>query len=394
LRAGHDDVEQDICPGIGTLGSKNRDPDCRSGFYVISYADPSALEQVGDFVELPAGHTASCIEGCDYIWTGGPARRDDLADLGPFTAGGRGDGRPIWVTNLKDPEHPETYPEPVDLWRNDGLTDYSHDVQVDAAGVAWVSGRGGIRGYATRGRHVDPFTGRERQAKPWKPILVAGGGVGGTNQPVMFMHNSLRPLDGSVAASGVADGNVLIGTEEDFTGPCSASGRLVFSDITTSLGGAPAVASTPEAPFRMPALDTWHPAQDTPETTGPSASCSAHYFERQGATLGAAWYGQGLRLLDVHDARDVRQVGYFRVTGDGPPAEPSTLAWDLEFNGEYVYLMDMARGIEVLRLSGGTSAALVSHMASVTAPSRGDDPNAAVPVSSLERGRLVCPLFS
>jgi len=106
----HDDVEQDVCPGTGTLGSKNRDPDCRSGFYVISYADPSALEQVGDFVELPTGHTASCIEGCDYIWTGGPARRDDLADLGPFTAGGRGDGRPIWVTNLKDPEHPETTP--------------------------------------------------------------------------------------------------------------------------------------------------------------------------------------------------------------------------------------------------------------------------------------------
>ena len=99
----HDDVDQASCPGIGTLGSKNRDPDCRSGFYVISYGDPENLEQVGDFVDLPAGHTVSCIDGCNYVWAGGPARRDDLAYLGPFTPGGRGDGRPIWVTDLRNP---------------------------------------------------------------------------------------------------------------------------------------------------------------------------------------------------------------------------------------------------------------------------------------------------
>ena len=73
----HDDVDQTSCPGIGQLSGKNRNPACDSGFYVISYADPANLRQVGDFVELPAGHTASCIESCDWVWTGGPARRDD-----------------------------------------------------------------------------------------------------------------------------------------------------------------------------------------------------------------------------------------------------------------------------------------------------------------------------
>jgi len=43
----HDDVDQAACPGIGTLGSKNRNPGCRSGFYVISYADPENLTQIG-----------------------------------------------------------------------------------------------------------------------------------------------------------------------------------------------------------------------------------------------------------------------------------------------------------------------------------------------------------
>jgi hypothetical protein len=132
----HDDVDQTCCAGRGTAGAKTRNPGCRSGFYVISYADPEHLRQVGDFVELPAGHTTSCIEGCNYVWTGGPARRTDLNYLGPHTPGGRGDGRPIWVTNLKDPEHPETFPKPIDLGRNDGITDYSHDVDEDAAGIA------------------------------------------------------------------------------------------------------------------------------------------------------------------------------------------------------------------------------------------------------------------
>jgi hypothetical protein len=180
------------------------------------------------------------------------------------------------------------YENPIDLGRNDGLTDYSHDVQVDAQGIAWVSGRGGILGYATHGRLHDPKTGEVREATPTAPVLVAGGGVGGTNQPVMFMHNSARPTDGSVRANGVKRGNVLVGTEDDFTEPCDRSGRIVLSDTTDSLGGAPAVGSTPEHPYRMTPLDTFHPAQDTPETTGPSTECSAHYFELSGPTLAAA----------------------------------------------------------------------------------------------------------
>src|SRR3954464_13841349 len=142
----HDDVDQASCPGIGQLSAKNRNPKCRSGFYVISYANPGDLKQIGDFVALPAGHTTSCLDGCRWLWTGGPARRDDQGALGPFTPGARGDGRPIWGTDLSDAAPPKVYPDPIDLGRNDGLTDYSHDVKVDSQGIAWVSGRGGLLG--------------------------------------------------------------------------------------------------------------------------------------------------------------------------------------------------------------------------------------------------------
>jgi hypothetical protein len=95
---------------------------CESGFYVISYANPSNLKQIGDFVDLPSGHTSSCIDGCRYIWTGGPARRDDQGSLGPILTSPRpiGDGRPIWVTDFTDARKPVVSDKPIDLFRNDG----------------------------------------------------------------------------------------------------------------------------------------------------------------------------------------------------------------------------------------------------------------------------------
>jgi hypothetical protein len=388
----HDDVNQTSCPGIGTLSTKTRLPGCRSGFYVISYADPENLTQIGDFVELPAGHTTSCIDDCDYVWTGGPARRNDQGYLGPFTAGARGDGRPIWVTNLKDPAHPETFPKPIDLGRNDGLTDYSHDVDVDDHGIAWVSGRGGLRGYATSGKWINPVDDKQHVAKPWDPILVAGGGVaGGPNgvaQPQTdFIHNSARPLNGQIHASGVEDENIVLMTEEDFTTPCAASGRIVAADITDSLGGEPATNSTPEDPYRLTPLSSYHPTR-FPDSQGPSQSCSAHYFEVSGPTLAAAWYGQGLRVLDVSDARDLRQVGYYYVTGTDPATNPSSLSWDTAWHGDLVYLFDMSRGIEILRLAGGPAAA--AKLPTVQDPPARSDPLALQPV----HGTLFCPAFA
>jgi hypothetical protein len=394
----HDDVDQTSCPGIGQLGSKNRNPKCRSGFYVISYANPRKLTQIGGLVEVPAGHTTSCIDDCNYVWTGGPARRDDLAYLGPFTPGGRGDGRPIWVTDLRDPAHPHVFPDPVDLKRNDGLTDYSHDVDVDANGIAWVSGRGGLLAYATSGSHRDPRTDTVREAHPWDPILVAGGGLpGGTKgvaQPQTdFIHNATHPVGGAVQARGVPKDNVALMTEEDFTEPCDQGGRIVAADITSSIGGEGATNSTPENPFRMTPLDSFHPARNASSSAAPITSCSAHYFELSGSTLATAWYGQGLRVIDASDARDLRQVGYYYVTGTDAKTNPSSLSWDTAWRGDLVYLFDMDRGIEILRLKGGPSAS--ARLATVREPRRTRvDPLAKVPVSGLTPGSFVCPLFA
>jgi len=398
----HTEVDTTDCPAGGSV----RIVTCKSGFYVISYADPANMSQIGDFVELPSGHTSSCIQDCRYIWTGGPARRDDQDWLGPIkTVGGRliGDGRPIWVTDLRNPARPRVSDMPVDIWRNDGYTDYSHDVDEDAKGIAWVSGRGGIRGYATKGVHRDPYLNEWRRATATSPVLVAGGGVAGTAQPVMLMHNSGRPTDGSVKASGVKKGNVLVGTEEEFTRPCEASGKIVLSDLTDSWGGEGAQQSTLEDPYRMKALDTFHPFIDTPETADPALGCSAHYFEIEKSMLGAAWYGQGLRLIDISNARDVRQVTSPTPTAN-PNPDPSSNSWDMAFRtdkkaGDLVYLFDMSRGVEILRLKKGAKASRT--MKSVVAPSVKRDGAASEPVGALARSSsasggasFICPLFT
>jgi hypothetical protein len=142
----------------------------------------------------------------------------------------------------------------------------------------------------------------------------------------------------------------------------------------------------------MQALDSFHPFVDTPETANPALGCSAHYFEIRGSTLAGGWYGQGLRLLDISNARDVRQVGYFRVTGTSA-SNPSSNSWDTEWrNDRFVYLFDMSRGVEILRLRNGADAS--AAMQTVTARSVARDSLAARPVSTLDSsGRLICPLF-
>ena len=275
---------------------------------------------------------------------------------------GRGDGRPIYVTDLRNARKPKVFGNPIDLWRNDGATDYSHDVQVDERGIAWVSGRGGIRGYATKGTHRDPTSNLLREATPWDPILVAGGGVGGVNEPeTMFMHNSWRPTDGSVQADGVARGNILIGTEEEFNTDCASDGRLVLSDLTDSWGGEPALNSTPDGAVPDEAARHVAPGAGHAGDRPPGdAACSAHYFELRKSTLAQAWYAQGLRLIDVSNARDVRNVAGRLLPGVHRVHATDSNSWDVAWRGNLVYLFDMNRGIEILRLKGG-AASLRAH---------------------------------
>jgi hypothetical protein len=287
---------------------------------VIDISNPLAMRQLS-MTLLPSGHTTSCVDHCRYTWTAGPA----ASPLGPSDWA----GRPVFALDMRDPRNPVPCPHPIDEHRNDGVTDYTHDVQVDSQGIAWVSGSGGVRGYWVSGRHRNAATGKVQTATGCDPVPYGGGGtdLGQLKTRGGVMHNSLRR------------GDALVVTEEVTGADCKGSGKLVTYSLKDTYGGA-GFRSTKARPFRMQPLDTW-----TPEKQAGSSGCdSAHYFTDRGdGLLAMAFYAQGTRFLDVRNPRDIKQVGFYR------PDDANT--WAAYWRpGGYVFVADLTRGVDVLRV--------------------------------------------
>lgn len=306
--------------------------------HILDISNAAAITQVG-FFTLPAGHTTTCVNRCDFVWTAGPYAN---AQTQPDFV-----GRPVYSTDVTDPTNPKPCPEPIDTARNDGVTDYAHDVQVDRAGVAWVSGAGGVRGYWTEGKHRNPLTGKVEKATACAPIPYAGGGTPESATPSRFMHNAWRNLDAKVDGR---KGDVLYATEENVVSDCATAGRFSIYDLKGSYNGA-GWRNIDKTKFRMKVLDTW-----TPEGQDGSSGCaSAHYLSDRGdGILAYAFYEQGTRFLDVSNPRNIRQVGYYRPD-DGT-------VWAPYFHNGYVFIADFTRGIDIVKFGGN------SKSSSVTAP--------------------------
>jgi hypothetical protein len=295
--------------------------------HIIDVSNPAVLTQVNVFT-VPAGHTTTCVNRCDFVWTAGPYAN---AQMQPDFV-----GRPVYATDVTDPLNPVACPDPIDTGRNDGVTDYAHDVQVDANGVAWVSGAGGIRGYWTEGRHRNPLTGKTELATGCEPIPFAGGGTPESATSSRFMHNAWRNVDAKYKGR---KGNVLYGTEENIVSDCATSGRFATYDLNGSYKGE-GWKNIDKTKFRMKVLDTW-----TPEDQEGSTACdSAHYFTDRGdSMLAYAFYGQGTRFLDASDPTDIKQVGYYR------PDDANT--WAAYWHKGYVFVADFTRGVDILKFN-------------------------------------------
>ena len=200
------------------------------------------------------------------------------------------------------PKQPKVNPNPIDLDRNDGTIDYSHDVQVDDAGIAWVSGRGGTRGYWTDGLALRPDARRQAHATPENPVPYAGGGFEETVFPTRtssrFMHNAWRPLGDDARTRATA-------TSSTRPRRSSPAGRSRTAAPTTARSSSPARGSyngeawrsTPTHKFRLKTVATWHPFGKEGSST--STDCSAHYFQIQDRILSMSFYSQGSRFLDI-----------------------------------------------------------------------------------------------
>src|SRR4051794_2594020 len=173
----------------------NGHPGGRTGLYIVDVKDPWH-PQILSYHWVPAGHTATCINDCRYIWSVGPANNGSNVALQPQDAAGvlhpEWTGVPSFVTDVRDPLHPYTYANPVDTKRNNNTTAYTHSVDVDQDGIAWTSGFGGVRGFYTNGFHHDVVKNVDRYATATDPVPYAGGGVPSLEAPADYAAFSLE----------------------------------------------------------------------------------------------------------------------------------------------------------------------------------------------------------
>ena len=317
-----------------------------AGVYIVNARNPRNLKLL-TFHQLPTGHTTTCINDCRYLWTGGPA-----STAGQKASQGWAGGRPIIVTDISHPRHPVTSPLAVDLFRDDGVTAYSHDVQVDGEGIAWVSGAGGVRGYWTEGTHVDPRTGIERAATATDPVPYAGGEFDNAAAPSEFMHNSFRPA-GEELGDGPAPGQydpsqLILATEEADAPPdCNGLGQFSIASLEGSYNGE-GWKSTAAQPFRLKVVGTWNPHDQEGTLVNDTIYCSAHYFDAKDGILAYSWYDQGTRFVDVSDPTKPVQVAYYRPD-DG-------VSWAPYYHNGYVFVADHGRGVDILKLQAGAES--------------------------------------
>jgi LVIVD repeat-containing protein len=231
------------------------------------------------------GHTATCIQECRYAWLAGSAAGIDIIDL-------------------RDPANPR-------LARRFAAREAAgrfgtHDVQVDASGLAWVAGGRGTAAYDV--------------SDPVRPRLVKRTDRRGARGPLnnFIHHNSLRLRP-----------NVVAITEEDFGDQCRRAGTLQ----TWRIGRGRLLRP----------LDSFGVERDR----SARVMCSAHYFDARDGLIAQGFYEQGIRLIDARRPGRLRQVGWYL---DRPG-----LYWDARFaptdpTGSTVYAINHTRGIDVLAL--------------------------------------------
>lgn len=294
-------IANDSAEGIGLL-------------YVFDISTPAAPVLRGQPIVLDTiasdvtsastvpSHTVTCIKGCQFAYLAGNSSGITIVDL----------------RNLDAPKIAGTF--------KPAITGFAtHDITLDAYGLAWIAGGDGTAAYDIQ----NPLRPRLR-------AITDFSGTAGLND--FIHHNSLRPS----LVGGRKSTSIVYITEEDYARPtCQDAGSFQTWKMNNSF-----------SPSKLTNLDSWVTELDElTRTAGHSPAtilCSAHWFDARNGIVAQGWYEQGTRILDVRNPYDIKQIGYFVM--------PTTETWDAKWaptdpNGQVLYTIDFARGIDILRFN-------------------------------------------
>jgi hypothetical protein len=312
---------------------------------LVDVTDPTAPRIRSRVATTTNTHTVSCIRetDCQYAYTAGRN--------GTFS-----------VVDLTDLDHPRE----VD---SDPAMDGVQPFRSPAAGpnAAFTSGAGHKWNFDDAGYGIHTGSGGSAVfdvSQPTAPRLVATTDQHGVTGPWndFIHHNSARPNAARFSpgeAPSVANGNVLLVTEEDYENTdCATAGSMQ----TWKVGG---LGSSDGTPGTITPLDRINPVDIGEGVSAPQmAFCSAHWFDYHPSGIVAqGFYEGGLRLIDVRDATDIKEYGYV--------ASGLSEVWDAYWvpqrnkNGiagsgrtNIVYTVDAVRGLDVYTVDlPGTASA-------------------------------------
>ncbi len=283
--------------------------------FLVDVSNPSAMTLAG-VVDTPAtvgvredgrtlggpGHTTTLVGGDQYLWV----------------SGARNGG--VYVIDIRDLSAPKGlgyFLSPAGAANKAFSPGVVHDVDVDRFGDITLTGSGGTAVY--------------RLSKdPLRPTLVASVSAADNTRAQQFIHHGSQRLDA----------DHLLVTEEDYQANC---------DGAEHQDGSLQVWRIDRAHKRLVEVSSWDAPRGA-DDSGPLASlCSSHWFTVNGNKVVAdAWYGAGVRFLDVSNPAKPRSIGMW--AGD------STIASQARFvpgRPDLVYVADYERGLDVLKIDNG-----------------------------------------
>ncbi|MCF6136427.1 LVIVD repeat-containing protein [Pseudalkalibacillus berkeleyi] len=313
---------------------------------VVDVSDPANPYIASRVQTTTRTHTVTCAnDECTYAYTSGSEDKD---------------GNPAFsIINLEDPANPfeeKVFPSSVDT--------VGHDWDIDSSGIAWHTGLAGTVAYDIS----DPVNPRVLNSTDER-------GLNGTSWNNFIHHNTLRPngdqfvsrapedmeTDESTerSANQVRSGEVVMVTEEDYLHPgtCEDEGSFQTWHLQ-NLDEFSGEGNVAPGSGSVEPLDSWNSKiLGTDENTKAGFICSAHYSSyHEDGFVSIGYYQQGVRILDVRNPTDIKQIGYW-FTGIQE-------AWGAQWvparnekgqtTGEhtnYVYAYDPTRGLDILKVT-------------------------------------------
>jgi hypothetical protein len=295
--------------------SADRSGERRNGIHVLDTSNPAAIKRVGFMAQ--GNHTTTCADAkCEWLYgsRGGIFDATDPANITRLSQG--------WKPEFTD--------------AGDAVTG-GHALNRDESGLMISD---------TNPRLVLDVT------DPAVPVVLAAGKTAEEFTPDgLLQHNNVRLGAEQWQKRALGDDDPALRPGELFIGNSESNLRAQCGKNAGGLSSWSMKNYDRGEPLQQrkvfrPVNGNWADGDPAVNALG----CSGHWFTVRDGMIAASWYEHGVRFIDVTAEGDFAQKGFFQPVA----TEAGAAHWVVGPDGsEYVYSMDYARGIDILKFDRG-----------------------------------------